>query len=126
MEMVERTTTRASGPGTEGCCGIVLRPIVAEERLTLAARRFKALADPTRLTILGTLAANDGPVCACDLGDDVELGQPTVAHHLKVLRDAGLIGSERRGKWAYYSLRPAAAGWVRATLAGLPRDLAGG
>ena len=48
-----------------------------------------------------------------------------MAHHLKVLRDAGLIGSERRGKWAYYSLRPAAAGWVRATLAGLPRELAG-
>ena len=89
--------------------------------MALAAKRFKALADPTRLTILATLAANPEPVCACDLGDDVELEQSTVAHHLKVLRNTGLIVAERRGKWAYYRLQGDAAAWVRATLAGLPR-----
>ncbi|HEY8599189.1 MAG TPA: metalloregulator ArsR/SmtB family transcription factor [Thermomicrobiales bacterium] len=87
--------------------------------MSLGARRFKALADPTRLTILATLVANPAPVCACDLGDDVDLEQPTVAHHLKVLRNTGLIVAERRGKWAYYRLHDDAAAWVRTTLAGL-------
>jgi ArsR family transcriptional regulator len=65
------------------------------------------------------VAANTAPVCACDLGDEFALGQPTVSHHLKVLRDAGLVTSERRGTWGFYQLHPAAAAWVRATLATL-------
>ena len=90
------------------------------DRTALIARRFKALGDVTRLTILTTLALNNEPVCACDLGDDVDLEQPTVAHHLKVLRDAGLVTTERRGKWAFYRLHPDAATWVRATVAASP------
>lgn len=105
---------------TAECCGVATPPTLSANRATLAARRFKALGDTTRLTILATLMANADPVCACDLGDDVALGQPTVAHHLKVLRDAGLIVAARRGKWAYYRLHPAAADWVCATLSELP------
>src|SRR6185312_16512574 len=103
METLTRPTNRTAVECDEGCCGTVLHPVMALDRTARAVRRFKALADVTRLTILTTLALNDEPVCACDLGDDVDLEQPTVAHHLKVLRDAGLVVAERRGKWAYYS-----------------------
>jgi ArsR family transcriptional regulator len=120
METLMRRTVKTTLPRADGCCAVVVQPVLDSDRVALAARRFKALADPTRLTILTTLAVNDEPICACDLGDDVELEQPTVAHHLKVLRDAGLVTTERRGKWAYYSLHPEAAAWVRATVAALP------
>jgi ArsR family transcriptional regulator len=96
-------------------------PTRTEAATATAAKRFKALGDPTRLTILTTLAAHPGPVCACDLGDGVALEQPTISHHLKVLREAGLVTSERRGTWGFYQLHPEAAAWVRATLAALPR-----
>ena len=66
-----------------------------------------ALADPTRLEILRELAGTS-QVCACDLTDCCSVSQPTVSHHLKVLRQAGLVGSERRGLWAYYYVRPEA------------------
>lgn len=112
VTMMTQTATPSS------CCGITL-PALNRERMERVARRFKALADPTRLTILSTLSSNGEAVCACDLGDDVDLEQPTVAHHLKVLRDAGLVLAERRGKWAYYSLHPEMADWVHATLAGV-------
>jgi DNA-binding transcriptional ArsR family regulator len=115
MDTRTQSTSKTFPAQVESCCGSVV-PTTSRERTERAARRFKALADPTRLTILGTLARGDEAVCACDLGDDVDLEQPTVAHHLKVLREAGLVLTERRGKWAYYSLHPAMAGWVRATL----------
>ncbi len=103
----------------DGCCQSTVLPRLSESAVTLAVRRFKALADPTRLTILATLAASPEPICACDLGGDVDLEQPTVAHHLKVLRNSELIVAERRGKWAYYRLQDDAAAWVRATLTSL-------
>jgi len=122
MNTLQRGTTHVIPVLADDCCAPARPHTLPADRAALAARRFKALADTTRLTILATLAANAEPVCACDLGDDVALGQPTVAHHLKVLRDAGLIVAERRGKWAHYQLHPAAAAWVRATLAALPDD----
>jgi len=122
MNTLQRGTTHVIPILADDCCAPARPHTLPADRAALAARRFKALADTTRLTILATLAANAEPVCACDLGDDVALGQPTVAHHLKVLRDAGLIVAERRGKWAHYQLHPAAAAWVRATLAALPDD----
>jgi DNA-binding transcriptional ArsR family regulator len=121
METATRATTHRLSRTLDRCCTTTVLPVLSEAAVALAAKRFKALADPTRLTILATLAANPEPVCACDLGDDVDLEQPTVAHHLKVLRNTGLIVAERRGKWAYYRLQDDAAAWVRATLAGLPR-----
>jgi ArsR family transcriptional regulator len=69
-----------------------------------AALLLKAIADPYRLTILATLAANDREVCVCDFTDTLPLNQPTVSHHLRILREAELVTSERRGTWVYYQL----------------------
>lgn len=68
---------------------------------------LQAAADPTRLSILRQLSA-EGPVCACDFSACGDVSQPTVSHHLKVLREAGWISGERRGTWIWYSLRPEA------------------
>ncbi len=70
---------------------------------------FKALGDPVRLRLVSMIGARDGgEVCVCDLTSAFDLSQPTISHHLKVLREAGLIDSERRGTWVYYRLVPAA------------------
>ena len=69
------------------------------------AQLLRALADPTRLSIMRQLAS-EAATCQCDLTACCELAQPTVSHHLKVLREAGLVRSERRGTWTYYSLDP--------------------
>jgi ArsR family transcriptional regulator len=70
---------------------------------------FKALGDPVRLRLISLIGAREGgEVCVCDLASAFDLTQPTISHHLKVLREAGLIDSERRGTWVYYRLIPAA------------------
>jgi ArsR family transcriptional regulator, arsenate/arsenite/antimonite-responsive transcriptional repressor len=69
-----------------------------------AAALLKAVADPYRLTMLATLAASEHEVCVCDFTDALPLNQPTVSHHLRILRDAGLVACERRGTWVYYQL----------------------
>ena len=84
---------------------------------TAVAARFKALADPTRVEIVRRLACCD-ECCVCDLNDAFDLSQPTISHHLKVLRDAGLVESTRRGTWAYYRLVPDAVRRLRQTLGG--------
>lgn len=84
------------------------------------ARIFKALADPNRLRLLSIVKAGSGQgTCVCDLTEPLDLGQPTVSHHLKILVDAGLITREKRGTWAYYSLAPGAVESVAETLLGL-------
>lgn len=70
---------------------------------------FKALADPTRLEILRLVAAQTAPICVCDIVDRFDLGQPTISHHLKVLREAGLVEMSRQGIWAFYGLDARAA-----------------
>jgi ArsR family transcriptional regulator len=72
--------------------------------LETEAALFKAIGDPHRLTILATLARVDGEVCVCDFTDGLPLNQPTVSHHLRILRDAELVTRERRGTWVYYRL----------------------
>jgi ArsR family transcriptional regulator len=67
------------------------------------------LGDPARIRILNALATNVEPVCVCHFVEPLGLTQPTVSHHLKTLTDAGLLDREKRGKWAYFSLRPEAA-----------------
>ena len=91
---------------SSGCCapGAPAMPMEAAREL---AERFKALSDPTRLAIVNQLAGAD-EVCVCHLVPDTGLSQPTISHHLKLLRDAGLVTSERRGTWAYYRLVPEA------------------
>jgi ArsR family transcriptional regulator len=79
------------------------------------ASRFKALADPTRLEIVNRLACCD-ECCVCDLNASFDLAQPTISHHLKVLRDAGLVQVKRRGTWAYYRLDRDAVRELRQTL----------
>lgn len=81
------------------------------------ARLLKVLADPARLRILSMLMrADDHEICVCDLTDPLELSQPTVSHHMKVLRDAGFTRSERRGKWVYHRLQPQRIDQVRTAL----------
>jgi ArsR family transcriptional regulator len=98
------------------CCGPDTAPLDVDERDTLAAR-FKALSDPTRVAIVNRLAAAD-EVCVCDFVASLELAQPTISHHLKVLREAGLVESSRRGTWAYYRLVPESVAALRGALGG--------
>jgi|SRR5213082_1653418 len=98
------------------CCGPTTPPLPAEAREELAAR-FKALADPTRVAIVNRLAAAD-EVCVCDLNAAFELSQPTISHHLRILREAGLVDSTRRGTWAFYRLVPDAVEALRGALGG--------
>ena len=87
------------------CCGPGVEPLAQHDAEALASA-FKALADPTRVAIVSRLAA--GECCVCDLNEAFDLSQPTISHHLKVLRDAGIVGSERVGLWAYYFVVPEA------------------
>jgi ArsR family transcriptional regulator len=98
------------------CCSPTATRVTPDEAERLAAR-FKALADPTRVAIVTRLATAD-EVCVCDLNAAFDLSQPTISHHLKVLRDAGLVDATRRGTWAYYRLVPEAVQQLRQTLGG--------
>ena len=81
---------------------------IGESAAAGLAQVFKALGDPVRLRLLSLIGAHQGgEVCVCDLTSAFDLTQPTISHHLKVLRDAGIIDGERRGTWVYYWLVPA-------------------
>ena len=80
---------------------------------------LQAIADPVRLSIVRQLAASPDAICACDFTECCTVSQPTVSHHLKVLRDAGWITGERRGTWIFYSLRPEAVARFRELAGGL-------
>ncbi|MDQ6929175.1 MAG: metalloregulator ArsR/SmtB family transcription factor [Candidatus Eremiobacteraeota bacterium] len=77
---------------------------VSTEDFESQAALLKAIADPYRLIMLATLAATKDEVCVCDFTDALPLNQPTVSHHLRILREAGLVTCERRGTWVYYTL----------------------
>ena len=94
-------------PLIDRCCSPAAAEVIPAETADALARRFKALGDPTRVAILNRLATA-GEVCVCDLNAVFDLSQPTISHHLKLLREAGLVESERRGTWAYYRLVPEA------------------
>jgi ArsR family transcriptional regulator len=94
---------RAAG---EPCCEPVAYPDVDRERADRLARVAKALGDPIRLQLVDVLRQHAGKVCVCELTPLFDVGQPTVSHHLKVLRDAGIVASERQGLWAYYYVLP--------------------
>jgi ArsR family transcriptional regulator len=96
------------------CCGPETEPLTVPERDELAAR-FKALADPTRVAIINSLSSVE-EVCVCNLTETFDLSQPTISHHLKILREAGLVESSRRGTWAYYRLVPEAISALRGAL----------
>jgi ArsR family transcriptional regulator len=94
-----KLSDRADAP----CC-VALPAAVTLRDPTPFARFFKALGDETRLTMLGLLAGAGTELCACDIEARFDLSQPTISHHLKLLREAGLVTAERRGTWVYYAL----------------------
>ena len=93
-------------PAGEPCCEPVVYPDVERGRAERMAAIAKALSDPVRLQLVDVLRKHAGKVCVCELVPLFDLSQPTVSHHLKVLREAGLVTSERRGLWAYYYVIP--------------------
>lgn len=95
----------------------MVREPLGEEDAAALARMFKALSDPVRLRLLSLIASHEGAeACVCDLTGPFDVSQPTISHHLKVLRDAGLVGSERRGTWVYYWVLPEALAQLSALL----------
>jgi ArsR family transcriptional regulator, arsenate/arsenite/antimonite-responsive transcriptional repressor len=89
------------------CCGGLLAAPLAEDVAVELATVFKALGDPVRLRLLSMIASRaGGEVCVCELMPAFDLSQPTISHHLKLLRQAGLIDCQRRGTWVYYWLLP--------------------
>jgi len=84
------------------CCVPPGAPTVGDADAATYASWFKALADPTRIRILNLLAVSPEPVCVCDLVERFPLGQPTISHHLKILRDVGFVVAERRGTFMHY------------------------
>lgn len=89
------------------CCAPVTEAALAAEEAEELASLFGVLADPTRLRLLSLIATVDGgEVCACDLVEPLGRSQPTVSHHLAVLREAGLVTRDQRGRWAWYAIVP--------------------
>jgi ArsR family transcriptional regulator len=97
-------------PGADAaCCAPSAKPSLSADEAQQRALVFKALADPNRLRLLSIVRSGaSGEACVCDLTEPLDLGQPTVSHHLKILVEAGLLTREKRGTWAYYSLVPGA------------------
>ena len=88
------------------CCDPVAYPEIRREQAERMATVAKALGDPIRMQLVDVLRKHAGEVCVCELVPLFDLSQPTVSHHLKVLREAGIVASERRGLWAYYYVQP--------------------
>ncbi len=111
--VVEPKTKRPAG---QRCCEPVVYPEVDRERAVRMAELAKALGDPVRLQLVDVLRRHAGKVCVCELVPLFDISQPTLSHHLKKLRDAGIVESERRGVWAYYYVLPDAlaplAAWL--------------
>ncbi|MFD5697312.1 ArsR/SmtB family transcription factor [Streptomyces lasiicapitis] len=110
------------GQGDEGCCPALLTAPMDEAQAVELAKVFKALGDPVRLRLLSMIASRaGGEICVCDLTPAFDLSQPTISHHLKLLKQAGLIDSERRGTWVYYRLLPDMTDRLAAILADRPK-----
>lgn len=89
------------------CCVPLFDGVLGMEEATRTAEQLAALADPVRLRIVSMLAAApEGTACGCELEDPLGIAQPTVSHHFRILREAGLVIGERRGRWVHYSLVP--------------------
>lgn len=89
------------------CCAPLLRRPLDDDQAAGLSRVFKALGDPVRLRIVSIIASHQGgEACVCDLTASFDVSQPTISHHLKVLKEVGLLTSERRGSWVYYRVVP--------------------
>ena len=115
--MLNRQTAPLANPGV----GIAPKfvPTLTEEDAVIQARLLKALADPTRLRILSLLSRHEGEVCVFEIVESFTLEQPTISHHLRILRDAGLVDCRKKGLWAYYYVRRDALTRARDVIEGL-------
>ena len=106
-----------------GCCSPLVREPLSADQAAELSRLFKAMGDPVRLRLLSLIASHaGGEACVCDLTDAFDLTGPTISHHLRVLREAGLISGERRATWVYYRVEPDALRRLSAVL--VPDDAA--
>jgi ArsR family transcriptional regulator len=112
---LELTPKSKRGKG-ERCCEPVVYPDVDPQQAQRLAEVAKALGDPIRLQLVDVLRKHAGKVCVCELVPLFDVSQPTLSHHLRKLREAGIVDSERQGLWAYYYVKPEAldelAGWL--------------
>lgn len=91
------------------CCAPLTRDAMTQSQADDLAKSLKAIADPARLRLISIIAASEGQeACVCDLTEPLDIGQPTVSHHLKVLTDAGFVTRSQRGAWVFYKLVPGA------------------
>ena len=105
-------------PSGDACCSPLMRQPLTSDWAADLARMFKALGDPVRLRMLSLIASHQGgESCVCDISPAFDLSQPTISHHLKVLREAGLLDCERRGTWVYYRVIPPVLEQLSAVLA---------
>ena len=103
------TTTLLPVIDAAACCAPLTRDAMTQPQADDLARSLKAIADPARLRLISIIAASEGQeACVCDLTEPLNIGQPTVSHHLKVLTEAGFVTRSKRGTWAYYKLVPGA------------------
>lgn len=108
----------------DACCAPLAHAPLTEEQAVALSGLFKAMADPVRLRLLSLIASHaGGEACVCDLTDAFDLTGPTISHHLKVLRDSGLITGQRRGTWVYYRVHPEVLARLSSVL--VPGDVAG-
>lgn len=108
---------QAPGVGPAQCWSPLAREPLSEEQASRLSRVFKAMGDPVRLRLLSLIASHDGgEACVCDVTDVFDLTGPTISHHLRVLREAGLIIGERRGTWVYYRVLPELLGQLSEVL----------
>lgn len=119
----QAASTRAAPTRTDlgagpPCCAPMTEQRIPAETAAALAPAFKALGDPVRLQLMSMIAsAPAGEICVCDLTPAFDLTGPTISHHLKTLRDTGLVDSERRGTWVYYRARPGIMRQLAALLA---------
>ena len=109
-------TPKQKRPVGEPCCEPVAYPTVSPDTAADVATIAKALADPIRVQLVDVLRQHAGEVCVCELLPLFDVSQPTLSHHLKKLRDAGIVGVERRGLWAFYYVNPEATEVLRSWL----------
>jgi ArsR family transcriptional regulator len=105
--MSNQTGSVLTADATLACCAPLAVRALSTVQAADIAPMFKALGDPVRLRLMSMIAST-AEVCVCDLTDAFEVSGPTVSHHLRVLREAGLVDCERRGTWVFYWVRPAA------------------
>jgi ArsR family transcriptional regulator, arsenate/arsenite/antimonite-responsive transcriptional repressor len=109
MAAALETHPKVKRPAGQPCCVPAAYPTVSTSQAERIAQVAKALSDPIRVQLVDVLREHAGKVCVCELTPLFDVSQPTVSHHLKVLREAGLVDVERRGLWAYYYVTPDSA-----------------